>query len=379
MAAQLTGGRERMLARALAWWGAELGALLPPSVRRGLGLDPDIIVIDATANGIDIGIDRAGRFATVGRIAKAEPEAATVVHETAAAVAEREAAAAAERATFAALVAQATGDRERIALRIAPDQALAKTIELPLAAEENLRQVLAYEMERQTPFRADQVRFTYAVVGRDAVARRLTVALTVIPNETVERQLGDLARLGVRPVAVVVGVPGTPFVRTADSAVQVSPLPRYRRADRWLAAAAAVLALILAALPFVRHELAFAQLDERIARVRAPAEAMLKLAGELEAELAGAGTVSRIKAQAASPVRLIDELARLLPDDTWLVQFTLSESELEIEGLSLSAAALVAKLEASALFANVRFRTPVTRDPLTSREHFALMLTVAKP
>ncbi|MBM3508755.1 MAG: hypothetical protein FJX61_01265 [Alphaproteobacteria bacterium] len=362
MAALLIGGRERVLALALAWWGAELGALLPASVRRGLGLDPDLVVIDATATGIDIGIDRAGRLTAIGHATKAEPR--DVV---------------AERATVAGLVARANGDLERIALRIAPDQALLKTIELPLAAEENLRQVLAYEMERQTPFRADQVRFTYAVVGRDAAARRLTVALTVVPNETVERQLGDLARIGVSPVAVVVGTPGTPLVRTADATVRLRPLPRYRRADRWLAAATVALALILAALPFVRHEHATARLDERVARVRAPAEAALKLAAELEAELAGTGTVVRIKAQAASPVLLIDELARLLPDDTWLVQFTLSESELEIEGLSLSAAALVARLEASRLFANVRFRTPVTRDPLTSREHFALMLTVAKP
>jgi general secretion pathway protein L len=361
VAALLTGGRDGVLARALARWGAELGALLPASARRWLGLDPDVVVIDATATGIDVGIDRAGRFTAIGQLAKPGADAAV------------------ERATFAGMVARAGGDPERITLRIAPGQALGKTIELPLAAEENLRQVLAYEMERQTPFRADQVRFTYAVVGRDTAARRLTIALTVVPNEVIERQLGDLERVGVGPAAIVVGEPGTPLVRNADATVRSGPMPRYRRADRWLAAAALVLALILVALPLVRHQLAAARFDERIAQVRAPAEAALKLAAELDAELAGAGTVSRIKAQAASPVLLIEELARLLPDDTWLVQFTLSESELEIEGLSLAAAALVAKLEAAPLFANVRFRTPVTRDPLTGREHFALMLTVARP
>ena len=38
---------------------------------------------------------------------------------------------------------------------------------MPAATEENLPQVLSFEMDRLTPFRSDEVYFDHRVVGRD--------------------------------------------------------------------------------------------------------------------------------------------------------------------------------------------------------------------
>src|SRR5262249_14739771 len=46
-------------------------------------------------------------------------------------------------------------------LRLAEDDVLSKTITLPLAAERDLSQVLAFEMDRETPFTAGDVFWTY--------------------------------------------------------------------------------------------------------------------------------------------------------------------------------------------------------------------------
>ena len=48
------------------------------------------------------------------------------------------------------------------------DRALSRVVQLPLVAEENLRAVLGFEMERLTPFKAADVYYEGRIVGRSA-------------------------------------------------------------------------------------------------------------------------------------------------------------------------------------------------------------------
>ena len=54
-----------------------------------------------------------------------------------------------------------------------------RRVTMPAATEENLRQVLGFEMDRLTPLRADEVYFDYRVVSRDAAAGQIAVQLAV--------------------------------------------------------------------------------------------------------------------------------------------------------------------------------------------------------
>ena len=71
-----------------------------------------------------------------------------------------------------------------VVLRLDPALAIVQPVELPLVAEENLGQVLAYQMDRETPFTADRVYFDYRVVDRDRPAQLLGAELVVIPGES---------------------------------------------------------------------------------------------------------------------------------------------------------------------------------------------------
>ena len=61
-----------------------------------------------------------------------------------------------------------------------------KTLDLPLAAAENLREVLTFEMDRQTPFTADQVYFDYQIVQRDNTNGRISVEMTAVHRADVD-------------------------------------------------------------------------------------------------------------------------------------------------------------------------------------------------
>jgi len=75
---------------------------------------------------------------------------------------------------------------------IPAERVLTRTLSLPAAAEDNLRQVLSFEMDRQTPFKADQIYFDSRVLGRDASGRNLQVELVLLPRAQLDQEIGAL-------------------------------------------------------------------------------------------------------------------------------------------------------------------------------------------
>ena len=67
-------------------------------------------------------------------------------------------------------------------LELPAERVLQRTVDLPLAAAENLREVLGFEMDRHTPFKAEDVAFDYHIVSTDRQTKRLLVDLTVAPR-----------------------------------------------------------------------------------------------------------------------------------------------------------------------------------------------------
>jgi general secretion pathway protein L len=79
------------------------------------------------------------------------------------------------------------------------------------------------------------------------------------------------------------------------------------------------------------------------------------------------------KKQSSLPVlQVMDELTRILPDDTWISRLDIKGSELQIQGQSSSAAALIPLIESSSILHNPRFRSPVTQMPRSEAERFHL-------
>jgi general secretion pathway protein L len=72
--------------------------------------------------------------------------------------------------------------RRRVTVRLSDELRLRKILDLPSAAKDDLDQMLRFEMDRLTPFRADEVYFAHRVLGSDARNRRLSVELQLAPK-----------------------------------------------------------------------------------------------------------------------------------------------------------------------------------------------------
>jgi hypothetical protein len=80
------------------------------------------------------------------------------------------------------------------------EQAIVQKLFLPQAAENNLRQVLEYEIERQLPFRRDDIYFDFMPIGKQG--DKIGVYLFAIPKKSLVHILDVLGSFGIRPNGV---------------------------------------------------------------------------------------------------------------------------------------------------------------------------------
>ena len=73
---------------------------------------------------------------------------------------------------------------------------------------------------------------------------------------------------------------------------------------------------------------------------------------------------------------VIDLLTRMVPLDSWLTRLSIRGREVEIAGYSPHASDLVARVEASAIFRNPQFRSPITLAPDGKSERFDLTFEI---
>jgi general secretion pathway protein L len=246
---------------------------------------------------------------------------------------------------------------------------------LPLAAETNLDQVVAFELDRRTPFKHEEVYHSQRVLQRDAAAKRLSVQLTVVPRRVVDEALALAERLGL--VLDRVEVAG-------DASGNLLPARPQPLAARLPSVAFGVLALLAVALagaaafiPLERAHRAATALRAEVAESKRLADESLRLQKDIDAEIQEGGFLAARKRQVPSASEILFTVTQLLPDDTWLNELEISAGEMRATGYAESASAILGLIDQSPRFANAAFRSPVTQDQRAKREQFNIAAHVA--
>jgi general secretion pathway protein L len=361
--AALTALAEKKLAparRFLAWWIAELAACMPNAFKGAIERRSQTVEVTIAAGQAVFRERRGESWQQLARIGlrRTEEQAA--------------------RRELLRVKRSLKSRRTRIVLALAESQVLRRTVELPAAASENLREVLGFEMDRHTPFKAEDVYFDHRVLGQDGQRKRMTIELLVVPRRVADRAMTIADALGIRPHRIgIAGEAGSG--RAADlsrgiEAVGANPSARPGRRRLLMAAAAASVLLLLAPLALMRTILSHE--EARLATLRAEAtevEALVKEAAALK--LRNRFLVER-KIAEPSLVAVLDELTRILPDETWAAELRFEDGRVSVTGYSHDAPALIGLVEASDFFSETQFSSPVVFDPGMEADRFDLLATV---
>ena len=94
------------------------------------------------------------------------------------------------RQAIVSLLPHFNSARDAIYLCVPQEQAIVQQVFLPLAAEANLRQVLEYEIERQLPFKREDIYFDFLPVGKKG--EKLCVYVFATPKKNLAGLLNML-------------------------------------------------------------------------------------------------------------------------------------------------------------------------------------------
>ena len=335
----------------LAWWAQHLLAWLPARLR-GTARQPDALLAEMLPTGaIALLARRGGRETALGSFGPG---------------------AAGEAALQSALGSR----RGPLVLRPPPGMLLQRPVELPLAAERDLGQVLRYEMDRLTPFALDEVYWGWAVERRDRARGRVHVLLLVAPKAALAPVLATLRRAGASPVALETAGGAEPHAIPLDPG---RPGQEQRR-RRVLAAAAAVcaaLAVVATGLPFVRQSLAMRGVEKRIEALRPQVDQAQALRRRIANGAAGADVLATQRAATGDALAVLATVTDVLPDDTYLTELTLHGRVITLTGQSGAAARLISALSADPTLRDPAFIAPVTRNETAKADQFSIRAGLA--
>jgi len=349
------------------WWTGHLVPLMPAGSRNAmrrrrlrpmLALDTDAATLWAPGM-----IDGTLGFKETARIPLSGDPAAVVM-------AGRAAIDALPQVAYGGAVAEA-----KVVVALPAGQVLRKTLTLPAAVEENLEQALAYDLDRHTPFKPDEVYFDAVVVGRDPQKNEIRVDWAAALKTVVEQACRRAESWGAHVVGVT---PESPTGPAAVSGTTLNLLPAslrpdtsgWRRPEIWIPLVLiAAVALVATVLPVWQKRGYAIALMQQAAQGRVQADASDALRGQLELLTGDYNFALQRKYAFPAAVQVVEDVTKLLPDDTWLTQLEVKTTargkdprrEILLRGESGNAGRLVSSLEESKLFEQAAPRSPTTK------------------
>ena len=348
-------GAFSLLQRGFGWWVGELASLLPAQLRRRLASPTSRLVALVDGDDVTLLLENGGEPKRIGGF---NVHAARDPANALRALARRH-----------GLASGRAGGALAVGLRLPAGKALRTAISLPLAAEANLDEVISFELDRHTPFKAEQVYFAARVVRRDPAARRIEAEITVVPRPVADGIMRLAEGLGLAVDRLDAASGANPAIASGNLLPRSRLAASRRKAGRLfhaMAAAAAALAVVAVYLPLARVERQAAAADRQFAAIR-EAAILERQIEELRHQRLRIVDQKRTTVPVST---LLLDLTRLLPDDTSLTVVEVHGDEIQLGGTTHSAAALIGLLEGSHEFRDTTFRTPVTQDPVTGLETF---------
>ncbi len=339
-----------------AWWFGELRGLLPQRWQEYLRVQQTHLLLRRQADGlVQVQAAEGGVVEQVGSLA------ADDIGEV----------------QLATLVGEATSRNPRTLL-LPADAVLVRRLSFPAAAAGNIRSLVGFEIDRQTPFKPEQVEFDCRLLPAEKGARQVSVELAVVTRERLDAELAALGDMAGRLDAVDV------LAANGRAGFNLLPIARRRPHDHRpllinLAMLALAIGLLLAAMGQLveNRRAAVVSLEAQVEERRVEARRTAQLRKTLEEAATAANFLSEHKAQRPTTISLLRDLTDILPDDTFLERLTIAGPDLSLTVQSASAAKLIELFQSSARFSDPTLLGAVQPDSRTGKDRATLTVKVA--
>jgi general secretion pathway protein L len=343
------------------WWREELVTLLPSALRHHLQYNEHQLVIYLLDEGVRVADCHHG-----------QPESSMdVIPDEQGGI---------DKQAKERLVRLRKRSGDSAVIKLPHSHTLSLSFSLPLEAEKNLHEVVGYELGRHAPFKIDQVYYDYQVIERRREEKKLRVKASVVPRKQLAPMLSMVREWGFTPAVITVEAESEEGAFCHLGRLNLLPPPErdtssgaMNRMAKVLALTAVLLGLAVAGYPLLQQELAIAEMQSRVASVKAEAVNVQSMQQELERLAEASNYVKSQKQQLPEVLDVLNALSLLLPDDTWLERFEMKGERIRMQGMSQDASSLIELLENSPLLQKVSFDSPIVKDPRSGHFRFQIV------
>ncbi|WP_243043147.1 PilN domain-containing protein, partial [Dyella sedimenti] len=286
-----------------------------------------------------------------------------------------------QRAVIEAALGGVPRDVLRLGLFVPDAWVLRRRMAFPLAARDRLKQVAAYEIDRQTPFRASQVFHEIGAATPLPDGAQVSAELVVVPRARLDPLLARLRELGMTLDAVDIQVNGA---RLGLNLIPKTDRPRWiNRRQRLNLALLAGIVLLLAVsmLQWVHNREAVLEVMRgEVDRMHAEAQAVAALQQRLQDNAGAAGFLAQRKRDGVDTLSILQELSARLPLDASLERLSIDHAGMvSMQGQGIQAASLLDSLKGAKWLVEPAFQGAIQKDPATGKERFYMVAQLRKP
>ena len=335
------------------WWVGELRALIPPRLMSWMVGDVAVTDVMVNASGISLMRLDSGKLIATASVPNAEVTTHPLLREL--------------RAKGHAQVRVLLNDH----------QILQKNISLPAAVEENLREVMGFELDRHTPFTATQAYFDVKLRKRDPQRDSIDVLLAVAARNVVDPLLASVRQAGLSVESV--GVANADAIGQSIELLPSGDKPTRKwgnllRLNLALLALAGMLALIALLLPIWQKREAVIALSPLAGKAGAEFEVSRRVHEEYIKLANEHNYITGKKQGMHSSLSVLEELTKISPDTTAAQSMDLKSNgktrEVTLIGEALVASKVIEALEQSPLFQNASQKSQTRKGSLGTNEWF---------
>ena len=262
-----------------------------------------------------------------------------------------------------------------VELLLQPERFLFKPLELPSQASEFLDGIVRAQIDRLTPWSAEQAAFGCSKPA-DAGAGRIVTTVAATAKSMLTPYVRAFASEGIRSIAISTRSPeagaGTSAINVLrENVAGVLDIDRARRillAVLMLGCLVAVSAVGAATVIGSRLQ---GQQDELARRILERRSAVIAARNApVDPTTAAQRALAQRKNESPASVIVLEVLSQILPDHTYVTELRIEGDKLRLTGITRDAPSHIRLIEQSPHFTNATFFAPTTRAPTDSGDRF---------